>query len=205
MKARSTVAGLVLILALTACGALPGAHVSTAGEAGPPCDLDQAKKALFGTSDYEVPKDQEQFICDKAAPAISEEKQREAASSGEHADYPAPTPTPDYYSDEIVAQLEASEVDGNGYQFTNGWSGVIDGQNVVVWAGVLSDEKSHGVLYYRVVDPFTQKHLEDVYIDSPISGPLKITSAEKQQLQVESESTGETATFNAVTREWKNP
>lgn len=75
-------------------------------------------------------------------------------------------------------------------------------QNVAVFAGAKKDDPTHAVISLRVGDPFTGLYEEEV-LDAPLRGPIHLVSAENPDVKVVSESTGETAVFDADARDWE--
>lgn len=117
------------------------------------------------------------------------------------------TGTPISWSVGIVESGQAP-FPGSGYAGRNSWSWDLDGRHVVIYAGALGtglEDAGRGVLAVLVsemsLDPVPE--MNAWYVAPPGTGPLSITSFDGSLLSVRAE-TGESFTFDAVTREFND-
>lgn len=200
VKRATRIVGIVVGASslLAACGS----PSSTNADQVAPCDIEKAKELVYGTRDVEVPKDQEAFICDKAKPYFADEetKQRDEENPGEPV--AAPQASALYYEEGIYGKDEAGEGPPSDYEYENLWRGVVNEENVAVFAGFEVAKPEHGVIMLQIGDPYTGLH-EDKIIDAPIPGPLFVLEAKNPDVVVQSKTTGETAVFDTEMRVWE--
>jgi hypothetical protein len=92
---------------------------------------------------------------------------------------------------------------GLGLVFKNGWSQIIDGEYVLVFAGARAKPETveptrQGVILVQVINPQSWGHTF-FFVESPIPGPVKIVNVDGHRLTVVSPSR-ETAIFDADAR-----
>lgn len=201
-----TIGCLMAVSILTSCGSAdPRAQASSSNSQSPdaPCDLEEANEALYGDKDTPVVEGSEELLCEKAAQLIADEKADQEADPDSGEVVPAPEPSPDYYEEGIFGEEETKEGPTGEFEYTTLWRGVIEEENVAVFAGSLKKDSSAGAVWLWIVDPFTYVRTDEAHIEAPIPGPLRITDASNPLIHMVSESTGEKATFNAQTRKWE--
>lgn len=204
--ARMTASGgLAALLVFGGAMALrsPGTGTEAAGDTGSVCDIEEAKRIVYGTSDVEVGPEGEALICAKAAMITADEqaaKESEERRQEEGIKTTGEPEQPVLFEEGIWGEAEANEGPPSPNHYTSVYRGVFEGQDVLLAAGSNEKETSKGVVYFLMIEPESGKTVKSDTIDSPIEGPLEITSYEKKPLiQLVSKSNDQQIFFDLAT------
>lgn len=88
-------------------------------------------------------------------PLIAEQEARQRALKNPPKPKPRPEQSPLYVEEGIYGQREVNEGPPSEFKHENLWRGVVEKQNIAMFAGAEKDDPTHAIIRLLVGDPFT--------------------------------------------------